>query len=108
MLNIMILLFRINAINIIIMIKQASAMEVRQNFGEIINEVQYKHSSILVKRGKKPVAAIVNVDLFERIRLMEKEFDRLTSSLQESFSDLKKEEIDQLLQEAIKSVRTKK
>ncbi len=92
----------------IIMIRQASSMEVRQNFGEIINEVQYKHSSVLVKRGKKPVAAIVNIDLFEKIRSMEKEFDRLVTSLQQAFASVEEEELDQILTEAVKSARKKK
>jgi len=90
------------------MIRQASSMEVRQNFGEIINEVQYKHSSVLVKRGKKPVAAIVNIDLFEKIRSMEKEFDRLVTSLQQAFASVEEEELDQILTEAVKSARKKK
>ena len=90
------------------MIRQASSMEVRQNFGEIINEVQYKHSSVLVKRGKKPVAAIVNIDLFEKIRSMEKEFYRLVTSLQQAFASVEEEELDQILTEAVKSARKKK
>jgi prevent-host-death family protein len=90
------------------MIKQASAMEVRQNFGEIINEVQYKHSSILIKRGKKPVAAIVSVDVFERINLMKKEFEKLTNDLKKSLSGLNSKELDKVLNEAVKYARTKK
>jgi prevent-host-death family protein len=87
------------------MIKTASAMEVRQNFGELINEVQYKHSSIIIKRGTKEVAAIVSVDLFDRIKLMRKEFDRLTSDLRNSLSVLDSKELEQTLNKAIKSAR---
>ena len=42
------------------MIKEATAMTVRKNLGELINEVQYRHDSILVTKAGKPVAAIVD------------------------------------------------
>ena len=39
------------------MIREASAMKVRQNLGELINEVQYRHDTILVTKAGKRVAA---------------------------------------------------
>ena len=90
------------------MIQETSAMNIRQNLGEIINEAQYTHSSFLIKRGKKPVAAIVNIDLFDKIRLFEKEFNRLTSHLKNSFSDLEQKQIEKDIDKAVKYIRSKK
>jgi prevent-host-death family protein len=67
------------------MIREASAMKVRQNLGELINEVQYRHDTILVTKAGKRVAAIVDIELFEKIRLMEAEFNRLVGRLQQAY-----------------------
>ncbi|MBL8382353.1 MAG: type II toxin-antitoxin system prevent-host-death family antitoxin [Burkholderiales bacterium] len=67
------------------MIREATAMTVRQNLGELLNEVQYRQDAILVTKGGKPVAAIVDIALFERIRNMRAEFDRLSSEIAQAY-----------------------
>src|SRR3990172_1067847 len=67
------------------MIREASAMKVRKNLGELLNEVQYRRNSVLVTKGGKPVAALVDIGLFEKIRLLDKEFDRLTAELTKAY-----------------------
>jgi prevent-host-death family protein len=41
------------------LISETSAVAFRQNLGEMLNRVQYRHDSILIKRDGKPVAALV-------------------------------------------------
>ena len=40
------------------MISEASAVSFRQNLGDMLNQVQYRHDSIVIKRDGKPVAAL--------------------------------------------------
>ena len=47
---------------------QASAVSFRQNLGEMLNQVQYRHDSVVINKDGKPVAALVDARLFERIR----------------------------------------
>lgn len=68
------------------MIREATAMTVRQNLGEILNEVQCRHDSVLITKGGKPVAALVDIGLFEKIRLMRAEFDRMSAELATAYS----------------------
>jgi len=63
------------------MIREATAMTVRQNLGELLNEIQYRQDQVLITKGGKPVAAMVDIALFDKIRLMRDEFDRLTADL---------------------------
>jgi len=42
------------------MINEISAVAFRQNLGEMLNQVQYRHDSILIKKDDKPVAALVD------------------------------------------------
>jgi prevent-host-death family protein len=37
----------------------------------MLNQVQYRHDSIVIKRDGKPVAALVDARLFERIRRLQ-------------------------------------
>jgi len=82
------------------MIKEASAMKVRQNLGELINEVQYRHDSVVITRAGKPVAAIVDIARFEKMRLLEEEFDHTQKELQNAFQGESAEAIDAVLEQA--------
>lgn len=90
------------------MLIEASAMKVRQNFGELINQVQYRGASIEVTKSSKPVAALINIELFEKIKLMQKEFNRLNKAIQNSFKDTSLADIESDVKLAIKKVRNKK
>ncbi len=87
------------------MIREASAMMVRKNLGELLNEVQYRHGIIMITKAGKPVAALVDITLFDRIRKLDEEFDQLRKNMAEKFSGKSEKEIDALINEAIKTTR---
>jgi len=89
-----------------IMIRNASAMTVRNNLGELLNEVSYRHDSIVIQKSGKPVAAIVDIDLFEKIRLMQSEFDSLCGRLAGKAGNIAPDILQDELQEALSSVRS--
>lgn len=43
------------------MSKVVSAMEVRQNFGNLLNQVSIKDEEIIIERAGKPLARLVSV-----------------------------------------------
>ena len=51
----------------IVILSEAGAVSFRQNLSDMLNQVQYRHDSIVIKRDGKPVAALVDARLFERI-----------------------------------------
>jgi len=87
------------------MIREASAMTVRNNLGELLNEVTYRHDSIVIQKSGKSVAAIVDMALFEKIRLMQTEFDDICSKLACKANNVEAETLDKELQEAVKAAR---
>lgn len=89
------------------MIKQAPAMTVRQNLGELLNEVQYRGDSVVITRGGKAVAAIVDVALFENIRRMREDFDRLCAELAAAGKSKSGRQIDSLVSGAVAEARRK-
>ena len=68
------------------MITQTSAVNFRQNLGEMLNQVQYRQDSVLISKDGKPVAALVDARLFERIRRMQGRFDALCQRIEAGFA----------------------
>jgi prevent-host-death family protein len=68
------------------MITQTSAVTFRQNLGEMLNQVQFRHDSIVINKDGKPVAALVDARLFERMRRMQNRFDALCQRIEAGFA----------------------
>lgn len=85
------------------MITEINAVNFRQNLGEMLNQVQYRNDSIVISKDGKPVAALVDAELFARIRRMYDRFDELSNRLAERYRDVPEEEglteIDALVEE---------
>ncbi len=85
------------------MINEVSAVTFRQNLGEMINQVQYRHDSILIKKDGKPVAALVDAQLFERIRRFNNRFDALSQDITDAYANVPQnegmDEIDAIVSE---------
>ncbi|HET6217007.1 MAG TPA: type II toxin-antitoxin system Phd/YefM family antitoxin [Acidobacteriaceae bacterium] len=74
------------------MIKEVSAVNFRQNLGEMLNQVQYRNDSIVINKDGKPVAALVDPELFDRIRRMRDRFDALSNRIAEAYCQVLLEE----------------
>jgi prevent-host-death family protein len=75
-------------INEVAVITETNAVNFRQNLGETINRVQYRHDSVVINKDGKPVAALVDARLFERIRRMQGRFDALCHRIEAGFVDV--------------------
>ncbi|MBE0593222.1 MAG: type II toxin-antitoxin system Phd/YefM family antitoxin [Gemmatimonadales bacterium] len=74
------------------MITEVSAVNFRQNLGEMLNQVQYRNDSIVINKDGKPVAALVDAELFARIRRMRERFDALSDRIAQAYVDVPTEE----------------
>ena len=74
------------------MINEVNAVAFRQNLGEMLNQVQYRHDSILIKKDGKPVAALVDAQLFDRIRRFKERFDTLSQQLADAYVGVPEQE----------------
>jgi prevent-host-death family protein len=70
------------------MITQTSAVAFRQNLGEMLNQVQYRRDSVVITKDGKPVAALVDAQLFDRMRAMQARFDALCERIELGFSSV--------------------
>jgi prevent-host-death family protein len=74
------------------MITEVNAVNFRQNLGEMLNQVQYRNDSIVINKDGKPVAALVDAELFARIRRMRDRFDALSSRIADAYAEVPVEE----------------
>lgn len=87
------------------MIRKSTAVAARQNFGDLLNQVQYRSDSVLITKDGKPVAALVDVELFERIRRMREDFLELTNRLGQSYAGIEPDVAEREITEAVAHAR---
>jgi prevent-host-death family protein len=58
----------------------------------MLNQVQYRNDSIIIHKDGKPVAALVDAELFARIRRMRDRFDALSTRSTDAYADVPVEE----------------
>jgi len=86
-------------------IRESSAVAARQNLGDLLNQVQYRNDSVLITKDGKPVAALVDVALFERIRRLRDEFLRLTDALGKTYEGVDSAAAQREIDEAVGAAR---
>ena len=74
------------------MITEVNAVNFRRNLGEMLKQVQYRNDSIVINKDGKPVAALVDAELFARIRRMRDRFDALSGRVAEAYAEVPVEE----------------
>jgi len=74
------------------MITETSAVAFRQNLGEMLNRVQYRRDNIVINKDGRPVAVLIDSELFERIRRMQDRFDDLARRFAEAYAAVPGEE----------------
>jgi prevent-host-death family protein len=85
--------------------REATAMTVRQNLGELLNEVQYKHDEVVITKAGKPVAVLIDLELYKGLQRDSDDFERLWAKFSLPFESMTE---DQVMDEAtalVKDVR---
>lgn len=68
------------------MVTRASAVELRQRLGEMLNQVQLRRDSIVIDKDGREVAALIDARLFGRIRAMRTRFDELSTRIASAYA----------------------
>ncbi len=70
------------------MITEVSEINFRQHLDEMLDQVQYRNDSIVINKDDKPIAALVDAELFARIRRMRDRFDILSDRIVQAYPDM--------------------
>jgi prevent-host-death family protein len=71
-----------------VMIIETSAAMFYQKLGELLDQVEYRHDTVVINKDGKAVAALVDARLFNRIRRMQARFDALCERIEAGFSEI--------------------
>jgi prevent-host-death family protein len=87
------------------MLKKVSAIKVRQNLGQVMNEVALKSDEYIVERAGKPLVAIIPIEKYLSMKRERDEFFRMYDELQTAAADGDEEKIDRDVEEALRTAR---
>ena len=87
------------------MIRTISAIEARQRFGQLMNEVQLRHDHYIIERAGKPMVAVVPVEEFQAWMGRREEFFQQIEQARTRNRDVDPEQIEADVEEAVKAVR---
>lgn len=90
------------------MYKKISALKVRQNLGQIMNEVSLRGDDYIIERAGKPLVAMIPI---EKYQSMQEEVDKFFESLDQLRTNVKKEDqnaMNGLIDKAVRSYRKAK
>lgn len=90
------------------MIREATAMKVRQHLGDLLNEVRYRRGKIVITKAGTPVAALVDIETFERLRRSDEEFERLRGEISRAFAGQPEDAICGVVDEAVEAARERR
>lgn len=87
------------------MAKELTALKMRGNLGEVLEEVYYKGQEFIIKRGKKPMAVLIPLDEFDSYKRQRREemsiFDRIRSKAKAGAA----KDVEADIEEVINAVR---
>lgn len=75
------------------MLREATAMTLRQNLGELHNEVQYRHDEIVITEVGKPVAAMIDIALYKFLKQDNENFEHLWAKFSRGFKDMSEDQV---------------
>ena len=86
-------------------LKTIQAYEARQRLGELLEEVFYKHTQVLIQRGRKPMAVVISPEEYEAYRKQRTEDFRIFDEIRAQTKRVSTKEVEQDVEQAVKAVR---
>ena len=87
------------------MLKTISAIKVRQNLGQVMNEVALKDDEYIIERAGKPLVAIIPIEQYRSMKKERKEFFQMVDEIQKGTKKATGSLIDTEIEEAVQSYR---
>jgi prevent-host-death family protein len=89
------------------MVTEIDIVTLRQNLGEMLDRVEHRRDSVVINKNGRPVAALVDARLFERVRRMQGRFDALCQRIEVGFAGVPECEGLSQIDEAVRMERAR-
>jgi len=90
------------------MIYEVKTTELGAKANSYLNNVRYGHNTCVIKQGTEEVGAIINIELFNRLKSLAHNFNDVNYKMMKAGQSMTDEEIDALVDEAVKFAREQK
>ena len=90
------------------MVKKVNALKVRQNLGQVLEQVYYKGDRYVIERAGKPMAAVVPLKVLEDYEESKTQLFGLIKKAQRRNKKVKPDVVEREVAAAVKSVRAKR
>lgn len=90
------------------MIYEVNVNELGDTTNSYLNRVRYGHNTCVIKQGTEEVGAIINIELFNRLKRLESDFKDVRNQMMKFGQTMTEEEADKLANEAVEFARKHK
>jgi prevent-host-death family protein len=87
------------------MLRKISAVKVRQNLGQIMNEVALRGDDYIIERAGKPLVAIIPMEKYRKLQKDLEDFYAEVKAFQESAKRVDSKAVDEAIDEAISAAK---
>ena len=90
------------------MVKKVTAMKVRDNLGQLLDEVFYRGDEVVIERAGKAMAVLVPVGRYEQYRRERRERFEVLDRVKAKTRKVPAKTLDAAIAEAVRAVRAKR
>lgn len=87
------------------MVRKVSAMTVRDRLGQLLEEVHYKGDTVIIERAGRPMAVLVPLAEYERLRAHRAERFRVYERIKARTRRIPAAELDRAIDEGVRAAR---
>ena len=87
------------------MVRKINALKVRQNLGQLLEEVYYKGDQYVIERAGRPMAAVVPVRQLKEWQGRRARFFRMVDDLRSTARKIKPTVVEREVADAVRAVR---
>lgn len=90
------------------MIRRVPAMKVRNNLGQLLDEVYYRGDDVVIERAGKAMAILVPVGRYEQYQRERQERFKILDQIKAKTRRVSAKRLDTTIDEAVRAVRTRR
>jgi len=87
------------------MVKKVPAMKVRDNLGQLLDEVYYRGDEVVIERAGKAMAVLVPVGRYEQYQRERRERFKILDQIKAKTRRVPAKRLDGMIEEAVRSSR---
>jgi prevent-host-death family protein len=90
------------------MVRKVTAMKVRDNLGQLLEEVYYRGDEVVIERAGRAMAVLVPVGRYEQFQQNRKERFRVLDRIRARAKKIPAKKLDAALDEAVRGARARR